>query len=246
MSQERSRIGAADGGLGQRIDLDQARAPLGDPLHPEIFCLRGIGLSAQSLAGLPGKGTFEVRDRHIIIMKHRHHLLALLVAFGMGVTIPATAASSPTPAHHALTDIVFLEPKNFTDVRDSHMGDHERTTYLDQLRDHLRDQARYYVPAGYRLAVTFKDIDMAGDFEPWHGPQYHDIRIVKDIYPPRIVLAFRMTDAEGNVVAQGERALRDLAFMMKITMGFRNDPMRHEKALLDDWLRNDFDRIPRR
>jgi len=180
-------------------------------------------------------------------MKHRQHLLATLVAIGLSATIQAASpAASTTPAHHALTDIVFLEPKNFTDVRDSHMGDHERTTYLDQLRDHLRDQARYYVPEGYRLAVTFKDIDMAGDFEPWRGPQYHDVRIVKDIYPPRIVLAFRMTDAEGNVVAQGERELRDLSFMMKIPMGFRNDPMRHEKALLDDWLRQEFPRLPRR
>jgi hypothetical protein len=30
---------------------------------------------------------------------------------------------------------------------------------------------------------------------------------------------------------------------MKITMGFRDDPVRHEKALIDDWLRAEFPRV---
>ena len=99
------------------------------------------------------------------------------------------------------------------------------------------------MPEGHLLSVTFTDIDMAGDFEPWRGPRFDDIRIVKDIYPPRINLSFRLTDAEGNVVKEGTRELRDLAFMMKITMAFRDDPVRHEKALLDDWLRSEFPRV---
>ena len=85
------------------------------------------------------------------------------------------------------------------------MGDYERTAYLDMIRDHLLEQAKYYVPDGHSLAVTFTDIDMAGDFEPWRGPRFDDIRIVKDIYPPRINLNFRLTDAEGNVVKEGRR-----------------------------------------
>ena len=110
-------------------------------------------------------------------------------------------------------------------------------------RDYLLEQAKYYVPEGHMLSVTFTDIDMAGDFEPWRGPRFDDIRIVKDIYPPRIVLNFRMTNAEGAVVKEGKRELRDLAFMMKINMSFRDDPVRYEKALLDDWLRAEFPRV---
>ena len=143
----------------------------------------------------------------------------------------------------ARAEVQFFEPHKFTDVRDSYMGDFERTTYLDSLRDHLLEQAKYYVPEGHRLIVTFNDIDMAGDFEPWRGPRWDDIRVVKDMYPPRIVLNFRLTDAAGNVVKEGRRELRDLAFLMKISMSFRDDPVRHEKALLDDWLRSEFPRV---
>jgi hypothetical protein len=167
----------------------------------------------------------------------RLFLLSLLAAS------PLLALKPPGAHTVARAEVVFLEPEKFTDVRDSHMGDYKRTTYLDQLRDHLLEQAKYFVPDGHTLKVTFTDIDMAGDFEPWRGPRFDDVRIVKDLYPPTLKLAFRLTDAAGNVVKEGTRELRDLAFMMKITPGFRDDSVRHEKALLDDWLRADFPRV---
>jgi hypothetical protein len=172
-------------------------------------------------------------------MKTSRIILLALAGILPGLTIGA----APSTQTIARAEVNFFEPEKFTDVRDSYMGDYERTTYLDSIRDHLLEQAKYYVPEGHTLSVTFNDIDMAGDFEPWRGPRFSDIRIVKDIYPPRISLVFRLTDAEGNVVKEGRRELRDLSFMMKITMAFRDDPVRHEKALLDDWLRDEFQRV---
>lgn len=169
------------------------------------------------------------------------HLALLLVLFGGLAPAAGWAAAGTRTVGFATVE--FFEPEKFTDVRDSYQGDASRTTYLEQIRDHLLEQAKYFVPDGHTLAVTFTDIDMAGDFEPWLGPRWSDIRIVKDIYPPRINLAFRLTDADGNVVKEGRRELRDLAFLMKITMAFRDDSVRHEKALLDDWLRAEFPRV---
>jgi hypothetical protein len=168
--------------------------------------------------------------------------LTLFLAMCAGL-VPAAgrAAAEVRPVGYAMVE--FFEPEKFTDVRDSYLGEASRTTYLEQIRDHLLGQARYHVPDGHTLAVTITDIDMAGDFEPWLGPRWTDIRIVKDIYPPRIDLAFRLTDASGHVVKEGRRELRDLAFLMKITMAFRDDSVRHEKALLDDWLRAEFPRV---
>lgn len=165
----------------------------------------------------------------------------ILLVTLLGV-VPALATQAGPAGKVVRANVEFFEPKNFTDVKDSYTGDHERTTYLDSIREHLLEQSRHFVPEGHMLSVTFTDIDMAGDFEPWRGPRFDDIRIVKDIYPPRMVLTFQLTDAEGNVVKSGKRELRDLAFMMKIPMTFRDDPVRHEKALLDDWLRTEFAR----
>lgn len=163
-------------------------------------------------------------------------LTALLgIAPGLGHAAPA----DPAPR----ADVVFLEPEKFTDIRDSWaFADVRRTTHLDTLRDHLVERARTYVPAGQHLSVTVTDVDLAGDFEPWRGPRFDDVRIIKDLYPPRINLSFRLTDASGRVIKEGNRELRDLAFLMKITSSFPTDPLRHEKELLNDWLRDEFRR----
>jgi hypothetical protein len=174
-------------------------------------------------------------------MKPNALILAVLIAAGPLLAAPA---GNPAPTE-SRAEVIFFEPQKFTDVRDSYMAEGDRAGYLDQLRNHIVRQAHRFIPPGHTLQVTFTDIDMAGDFEPWRGPQWQDVRIIKDIYPPRMELSFRVTDAEGNVVAQGDRVLRDLAFMMKIPMASQNDPLRHEKALIDDWLRSEFQR-PRR
>jgi hypothetical protein len=170
----------------------------------------------------------------------------LLLPLGLLALGSAFAAAPEERRVIARAEVLFFEPTKFTDVCDSYMGDAARTTYLDQLRDHLLEKAKYYVPDGHQLSVTITDIDMAGEFEPWRGPRFSDVRIVKDIYPPRINLSFRLTDAEGNVVQEGKRELRDLTFMLKITTAFRDDPVRHEKALLDDWLSSDFKQVRKR
>ena len=53
------------------------------------------------------------------------------------------------------------------------------------------------------------DVDVAGEFEPWRGPQFDRVRIMREIYPPRIDLEFRLTDYRGAVVREGRRRLRD-------------------------------------
>lgn len=166
-------------------------------------------------------------------------LIALLTTASL-----VTRAAPPPPKHEdPRMQVNFFEPEKYTDVKMTMMGDErDRDDLLARIRDYLMEQARFYVPAGQTLEITFTDIDMAGDFEPWRGPQFQDVRIVKDLYPPRMALSFRLTDAEGNVLKQGKRDLHDLSFLLKLSID-RNDTLRHEKALLDDWLRQDIGRL---
>ena len=92
--------------------------------------------------------------------------------------------------------------------------DRNRDYILGELRKHLQDRAEGYLAEGQKLTVTITDVDLAGEFEPWRGPAAADVRIVKEIYPPRIKLSFRLTDASGAVVKQGERELTNLNFLM--------------------------------
>jgi hypothetical protein len=138
-------------------------------------------------------------------------------------------------------EVAFFEPAHFTDVRDSYPEgtDKGRDATLAELKSYLVKRALHYLAPGQKLTVTVTDVDLAGDFEPWRGAQWGDVRIVKDIYPPCIELSFQLKDADGNIVKSGKRTLRDLAFLMKLSID-TNDSLRHEKALLDDWLSVEF------
>jgi hypothetical protein len=96
-----------------------------------------------------------------------------------------------------------------------------------------------YVPAGIQLEITVTDIDLAGDFEPWRGPQFSQVRITRDIYRPHISLEFRLTDASGSVVSAGQREISDIAYQERLVRP-PDDYLRYEKNILRDWFRNEF------
>ncbi|MDE2316203.1 MAG: DUF3016 domain-containing protein, partial [Xanthomonadaceae bacterium] len=96
---------------------------------------------------------------------------------------------------------------------------------------------------GERLAIVVTDIDRAGNFEPWRPYPMSEVRIIKDIYPPRIDLRFQLFDASGKVIREGTRKLRDLGFMSDSIATSSSDNLRYEKALLDRWLRKGPDHL---
>ncbi len=160
------------------------------------------------------------------------------VAVGLAVAGGLGAGETTRPA--AQITVVFEAPEKFTDVKDSYTGDDSgRDNYLTRLKEHLQKRAGARLEPGQKLAVTFTDIDLAGDFEPWRGIRFDDIRVLREIYPPRMKLAFTLTDADGKIVKQGERSLTDGAYLLS-KPGFSDDELRYDKKLLDDWLRAEF------
>lgn len=163
---------------------------------------------------------------------------ALLLGLSAG---GALLVADPKPAASPVT-VVFSHPEKFTDVRDNESdfeNERGREHYLPLLQEFLQQQGATRLAPGQQLTITFSDIDLAGDFEPWRGVQYSDIRIIKDIYIPRLTFAFKLTDGKGQVLKEGERKLQDLGYQMRLTRGFRDDPLRYEKDMLDDWLRDE-------
>jgi hypothetical protein len=96
------------------------------------------------------------------------------------------------------------------------------------------------IPTDSTLTITVKDIDRAGGFEPWRGPQADHVRIMRDIYPPRIRLAFSLVDASGRPVNGGDRELLDQAYLMPGIIEDRQDPLRYEKRMLANWIAREF------
>ncbi len=165
----------------------------------------------------------------------------LLFAAALGLMAVGAAHAFDPSKPGPKVEVVFFEPDKFTDVRDSAFSDDEkaRNATLGELRTYIVRQAGRLLSPGQQLKITVTDVDLAGDFEPWRGGQWADVRIVKEIYPPEIKLAYQLTSEDGTVLKQGDRELRDMSFMMTLSID-RNDPLRFEKDMLDSWLREEF------
>jgi hypothetical protein len=160
----------------------------------------------------------------------------------LSLALPAMAfAVSPKAAPGGgRAEVQFLEPTKFTDVRGSLDDQNDRNGYLEQLRKHIDTISSEFVPEGQKVQMTFTDIDLAGDFPPGRTAAANSIRVLKDIYPPRMAFAYRITDAAGAVIKEGKEELTDPNYMTTMSLTDRSDPLRYDKELISDWFRKNF------
>jgi hypothetical protein len=163
----------------------------------------------------------------------------------VALTMLAGIAAAVPPSR---IDVDWTNPADFSEARaaaGSPVGRQSPEAWLGDLAARLRQRADRQLPPGQHLAVTFTDVRRAGILEPWRGPEWNDIRVIKDQYPPSIDLRFVLTDATGATLREGERRLRDVSFLSRSVAFRQDDPLRYEKRMLDDWVQREF-AAPRR
>ena len=170
----------------------------------------------------------------------------MIIVRSMGIAGFVATVLAASPAVAATVQITFKDADKFTDFGDTARAvpDARRNAMLGELRAHIQRRAAGRVPEKSQLVVTVTDIDMAGTFETTRGPALDRVRVFRDVYPPRIKLEFALTDYTGQVLKEGKRELTDAAFL-KANIETRNDLLRYEKKLIDDWVAREFPGKPK-
>ncbi|HEX4781943.1 MAG TPA: DUF3016 domain-containing protein [Usitatibacter sp.] len=137
----------------------------------------------------------------------------------------------------ATAQVEFVNPEAFTDAGRKYQGQ-ERDENLERLRRHIVEQAQRRLPADQVLTVQVLDVDIAGYYDP-RQKFASEVRVVKDIYPPRIKLRFKLASAEGTVLKEGETRLTDPNFLTRASR-YSTDGLGYEKTMLDSWFRKEF------
>lgn len=159
-------------------------------------------------------------------------LLAILLPL---VTLRPASAKPHEPGASKLT-VNYPGWEKYTDIKDYfNPTDRGEQAILNDLRQAMEYSAGLLVPDGDHLTLTFSDIDLAGDFEPGRGAQFDDIRIVKDIYPPRFVFTYSLIDPAGHVIKSGTENLLDMNFTQTLSID-TTDARHYDKAVLRDWM----------
>jgi hypothetical protein len=160
----------------------------------------------------------------------------LKISSAIGLLLVAgCAAAAPVDESAARISVAFTEPEKFTDARRAEL-EPTSTGIVGELQKFIITTGARYIPENMKLNIRITDIDLAGDFELFRGPQADQVRIVKGLYPPHIVLEFEIIDSAATVIKSGKRDLTDINYQLRSVYP-REDYLRYEKDILRDWLR---------
>jgi hypothetical protein len=163
--------------------------------------------------------------------------LKIISVIGL-LLVAGCAAAAPVDESAARISVTFIEPEKFTDARRAEL-EPTSTGILGELQKFIIATSARYVPEDMKLNIRVTNVDLAGDFELFRGPQADQVRITKGLYPPHIVLEFEVVDSAAKVVKAGKRDLTDINYQLRSVYP-REDYLRYEKDILRDWLRAEF------
>lgn len=166
--------------------------------------------------------------------------LALAACASTGPRMVTDADKPHAVGAGSAVNVSWGDPNAFAELRYSQnrriavQGD-----WVVELAEYLQQQVAKAVPAGERVDVEILDIQRAGQFE-WMRTQNEDVRVMRDVYPPRMTLQFKRTAADGSVIGEGERKISDLAYLQGPSPFPSSDPLRYDKRMIDTWVRREF------
>jgi Protein of unknown function (DUF3016) len=154
---------------------------------------------------------------------------------GTGLGLLACILITAARPAGAETIVSFAYPEQFTDAAlDGGSGLAAEQPTLSAIAGYLVTLGASELGPHQTLTVEVTNIDLAGQFEPWRALA-HNVRVMRDVYPPRIALRFRLID-NGLVSAEGEAALVDVNYLANPSVRLIPAPLRYEKAMLAGWF----------
>jgi hypothetical protein len=136
---------------------------------------------------------------------------------------------------HAAVAVSFVDPEHYSDAR---AGYGKPGVALDALRRHVVALGARYLRPDQTLAIEVLDVDLAGQVE-WWRPYGYDLRVMREVTPPRIKLRYALTE-NGRTTAQGDETLVDPYYLWQSGRPGSTEPFYYEKTMLERWFQERF------
>jgi len=132
--------------------------------------------------------------------------------------------------------VTWQEPEKFTDIRPGNESKSGFQARMIKELDLIFADLAKKLPDAYQWDVTVTDVDLAGDVRPFFRNTVDDIRVIKDLYWPRMTFSFDLKDEKGKSVASGTENVKDMNFLMRSGLATGNSSFRYEEQMLRDWF----------
>lgn len=143
----------------------------------------------------------------------------------------------PNVVYAATSEVTWTDHEKYRDIHPGSEGrKHFRERTFKSFEKHFAKLAEN-LPKGQILKINVTDVDLAGDT---FSGGINQLRIIKDIYFPRMNFSYELANTDGSIITSGEIVLKDMNFMMGSNSKYRNKSLRYEKVMLDDWFTKTF------
>ncbi len=147
----------------------------------------------------------------------------------------AVLLTTSAVAGEAVVD--WKNPEKYTDIRS---GDQTAKSMRNSIAKSLGgefSELAAQLPPGYQLGITVTDLDLAGEVDPVEFRQMNQIRVLKDIYFPRMIFDYQLKDA-GGVVLQGQTAVdvSDMQYLLAMRSTRSSERFYAERKMIRDWF----------
>lgn len=148
----------------------------------------------------------------------------------------ALMATLISPAFAGEAKVTWQEPEKFTDIRPGNeTRDGFQARVFKDFGQIFSDLAKK-LPDGYQLEIIVSDLDLAGDVNGLYATRARDIRIIKELYWPRMSFSYTLKDANNALLASGKEELKDMNFMSRVGISTGNSSFNYEETMLRDWF----------
>lgn len=152
--------------------------------------------------------------------------------------ISVSIFSGPVLAGQA--EIEWIKPEKFTDIRpanESRSNLHKRI--FKELEQHFSQLAEK-LPEGQMLKVSVTNLDLAGDVRYMVGPNNATIRVVEDLYFPKMKFDYQLIASDKSVISTAKVDIKDMSFNTGVRSSLSSKAFHYEKSMIDDWFYKTF------
>ncbi len=130
--------------------------------------------------------------------------------------------------------VAFENPEKFSDVSYSDFpNEGDRNYILRDIAEYMIEELEDKVGDDKIVNVVVKNVDLAGDFEPWRRVM-PDARRIRPTYPARLSLDYQVFDLEGNLIEDGSEKMTLMDNV--VSFNLRNEEHPYVKELINRWV----------
>lgn len=169
------------------------------------------------------------------------YTLSLLTFIIMAILTGCTSTEKNEPVVNFLThdgklSIIWKDPNQYSDIESTTWLQSKFDKYLfTELTDELGKDVNKVLGENQQLDLIITNVDLAGDVQSTFGASVNDIRVVSDLYPPKINFDYTLSQ-DGKVIMSGSERIQNMGFLFGI-QPITSQPFPYESKLLTKWFK---------